>query len=118
MDNEEIKAKLLEIEETKLDFTVTLTGKESKRVNGLYKPETQEILLHNKNFENDNQLMYTAIHEYTHHLINEAEIAEADGKTPLKSSKVHTNAFWAKFHSLLDKAEEKGIYKMDMSKSE
>ena len=117
MDNEEIKAKLLEIEETKLDFTVTLTGKESKRVNGLYKPETQEILLHNKNFENDNQLMYTAIHEYTHHLINEAEIAEADGKTPLKSSKVHTNAFWAKFHSLLDKAEEKGIYKMDMSVS-
>ena len=49
MDNETIKAHLLEIEESKLDFTVTLTGKESKRVNGLYKPETREILLHNKN---------------------------------------------------------------------
>ena len=61
--------------------------------------------------------MYTAIHEYTHHLINEQEIAEAAGMRPLKSSKVHTSAFWAKFPALLDVAEEKGIYKMDMSAS-
>ena len=117
MDNETIKSQLLEIEESKLDFSVTLTGKESKRVNGLYKPETREILLHNKNFSDDNELMYTAIHEYTHHLINEEEIAEAGGKEPLKSSRVHNTAFWAKFHALLDIAEEKGIYKMDMTSS-
>lgn len=117
MDNETIKSQLLEIEDSKLDFSVTLTGKESKRVNGLYKPETREILLHNKNFSDDNELMYTAIHEYTHHLINEEEIAEAGGKEPLKSSRVHNTAFWAKFHALLDIAEEKGIYKMDMTSS-
>lgn len=117
MDNETIKAHLLEIEESKLDFTVTLTGKESKRVNGLYKPETREILLHNKNFSDDNELMYTAIHEYTHHLINEKAIEEAHGKEPLKQSRVHNTEFWARFHSLLDVAEEKGFYKMDMTVS-
>ena len=50
MNQDQIKAMLLDIEESKLEFSVTLTGKESKRVNGLYKPDTCEILLHNKNF--------------------------------------------------------------------
>ena len=54
MDNASIKDMLLDIQESKLEFTVTMTGKESKRVNGLYKPETREILLHNKNFKTDN----------------------------------------------------------------
>ena len=76
MDNDKIKEMLLNIQESKLEFTVVMTGKESKRVNGLYKPETREILLHNKNFKTDNELIYTAIHEYTHHLINEEEIEE------------------------------------------
>ena len=49
MDNQKIKEMLLDIHETNLDFTVTQTGKESKRVNGLYKPHTHEILLHNQN---------------------------------------------------------------------
>ena len=78
MDNEQIKQMLLQIEDSKLDFTVTMTGKESTRVNGLYKPETREILLHNKNFKSDMQLIYTAIHEYTHHLLNEEQL-EATG---------------------------------------
>ena len=110
MDNEEIKQKLLQIENTDLEFTVTMTGKESTRVNGLYKPETHEILLHNKNFKSDMQLIYTAIHEYTHHLLTEEFLAETGGKLPMKGSKVHTAAFWAKFHMLLQKAEELGIH--------
>ncbi len=114
MDNEQIKQMLLQIEESKLEFTVTMTGKESTRVNGLYKPETREILLHNKNFKSDMQLIYTAIHEYTHHLINEAQLAETGGQLPVKGSKVHTAAFWAKFHELLAKAEELGIYKINL----
>lgn len=114
MDNETIKSRLLELENTNLDFTVTMTGKDSKRVNGLYKPDTREILLHNKNFKTDNQLMYTAIHEYTHHLINEEEIEASGGKAPAKSSRVHTNAFWARFHGLLAIAEEKGYYEIDL----
>lgn len=117
MDNDKIKEMLLGIKESTLEFTVTMTGKESKRVNGLYKPETREILLHNKNFKTDNQLIYTAIHEYTHHLINEEQIAENGGREPPHTARSHTNYFWAKFHDLLDIAEEKGIYKLDMSLS-
>ena len=104
MNQDQIKELLLKIEDTELDFSVTFTGKESKKVNGLYKPDTHEILLHNKNFKSDNQLIYTAIHEYTHHLIAE--------KNPLAkcSTRSHTNEFWALFHSLLAKAEEQGVY--------
>ena len=112
MDNESIKQALLQIQPTELDFTVIMTGKESVRVNGLYNPETREILLHNKNFKSDSQLIYTAIHEYTHHLLTEEFLAETGGKLPMKGSRVHNQAFWAKFHTLLQKTEELGIYKI------
>jgi hypothetical protein len=109
MDNEKIKQILLDIQESKLDFTVIQTGKDSKRVNGLYKPDTHEILLHNKNFKTDNQLIYTAVHEYTHHLITEETIAISGSHAPL-NAKVHTQAFWARFNDLIAVAEKKGYY--------
>jgi len=103
MNQDQVKELLLKIEDSELDFTVTFTGKESKKVNGLYKPDTHEILLHTKNFKTDNQLIYTAIHEYAHHLIAE--------ENPLAcSGRAHTNKFWAKFHDLLEKAEQQGLY--------
>ena len=37
MNNDAIKELLLKLEETSIDFTVTLSGKESNKVNGLYK---------------------------------------------------------------------------------
>jgi len=117
MDNEKIKGILLDIQNTELDFTVTLTGKASKKVNGLYKPETREILLHNKNFKTDNQLVYTAIHEYTHHLINEEQIATAGGQSPVRGAKIHTQEFWVRFHELLETAEKKGYYTLSMEES-
>lgn len=117
MDNEKIKEMLLDIESSQMDFTVLMTGKESKRVNGLYKPDTREILLHNKNFKTDNELIYTAIHEYTHHLDNEKRIIANGGKEIPHCMKSHTNAFWAKFHSLLEIAEQKGYYKLDLTLS-
>lgn len=110
MNNDQIKEMLLNIEETDIDFTVTLSGKESKKVNGLYKPDTHEIILHNQNFKSDNQLVYTAIHEYTHHLITVQTEKLAKGLAPVKSARAHTNEFWAKFHSLLEIAEKKGLY--------
>ena len=117
MTNDEIKETLLKIEDTEIDFSVTMTGKRSARVNGLYKPDTHEILLHNKNFKNDNQLIYTAIHEYAHHRETEAHLSATGGKLPLKGSKVHTAAFWARFHGLLQKAEERGIYTISLEES-
>ena len=116
MDNETIKQNLLQIQSTELDFTVIMTGKESTRVNGLYNPETREILLHNKNFHNDTELIYTAIHEFTHHLINEEKLAESGGKV-IAQGRAHNAAFWSKFHGLLVKAEELGIYKLSIEES-
>lgn len=113
MDNEKIKQMLLDIAPSDLDFTVTQSGKESKRVNGLYKPDTHEIILHNKNFKSETELVYTAIHEYTHHLIAEEQIA-LNGSSYMPNAKVHTEAFWAKFHSLLKIAEEKNYYSIDI----
>ncbi len=111
MNQDAVKELLLDIESSSLDFSVTFTGKESKRVNGLYKPDTYEILLHNKNFKTDNQLVYTAIHEYAHHLINEA-------KGGIKySPRSHTAEFWARFHGLLEVAEQKGVYKLELTDS-
>lgn len=108
MTNDKIKEILLQLEEPAIDFTVTQTGKESKRVNGFYKPDTHEIFLHNLNFKSENMLIYTAIHEFTHHLMTIAK-QETD---PSSSSgcRVHTQEFWAKFGGLLSLAEEKGIY--------
>ena len=117
MDNESIKQMLQDIRATQLDFTVTLTGKKSSRVNGLYKPDTREILLHNKNFSSEGELIYTAIHEYTHHLLNEESLAQSGGVRLPYKSKCHTTHFWATFHELLEVAETKGFYKLDLALS-
>jgi len=111
MNQDQIKTLLLGLENTELDFTVTMTGKKSKKVNGLYKPDSREILLHNKNFDEDNQLIYTAIHEFAHHLQCETE-------GPLRSGRSHTAAFWSRFHGLLEKAEKDGLYKIGVEKSD
>jgi hypothetical protein len=116
MDNEKIKQILLDIQESKLDFTVVQTGKDSKRVNGLYKPDTHEILLHNKNFKTDNQLIYTAVHEYTHHLIAEDTLAISGSTAPI-NAKIHNQAFWAKFNELIAIAEKKGYYVIGVENS-
>ncbi|MCR5762862.1 MAG: hypothetical protein K6G00_05705 [Treponema sp.] len=117
MENEKIKDMLLDIQESELEFSVVQSGKESKRVNGLYKPDTREIILHNKNFKTDNQLVYTAVHEYTHHLINEERIQENGGKEPPHEMRSHTKYFWAKFETLLEVAEKKGYYSIDIADS-
>ena len=103
MTNDEIKTELLRLSPCRTDFSVIMTGKKSSRVNGLYRPETHEILLHNRNFSSDNSLVYTAVHEYTHHLMNERNPEE-------QRKKPHGRDFWALDAELLDKACELGIY--------
>jgi hypothetical protein len=88
-------------------FTVVFSGKKSARVNGLYKPATREIIIHNRNFYapdgafRESGLIYTAIHELAHHVI--CMTAGARGKA-------HSSAFWATFHDLLAAAEASGAY--------
>jgi hypothetical protein len=108
MNQDQVKQKLLSIEDAPLEFSLIFSGKRSKKVNGLYKPDSREIIIHNRNFDSGTAsgtslLLYTAIHEYAHHLQSCAH----GGKLP---GRAHTSEFWAIFHGLLEKAEKKGIY--------
>jgi hypothetical protein len=104
LNQDQVKEKLLAIEDAPLDFSVIFSGKKSKKVNGLYKPETKEIVIHNRNFNDDNLLLYTAVHEYAHHL----HACIQGGKL---SARAHTSEFWAILHNLLEKAEARNIYR-------
>jgi len=108
MNQDTVKEKLLAIQDAPLEFSLIFSGKKSKKVNGLYKPHTREIILHNRNFKSDeagqNLLLYTAIHEYAHHL-------HACSRGGTLSPRAHNTEFWAIFHALLEKAEEKQIYR-------
>jgi hypothetical protein len=103
MNNDQIKALLRKLAPEAAGYTVLMSGKESKKVDGLYKPESREIILHNKNFKNDSQLIYTAIHELAHHI-------HFTSDDPPKSTRAHTNAYWSIFHTLLRRAEDLGLY--------
>jgi len=102
MNQDQVKEKLLLLDAGVEDFTVTFSGKTSKKVDGLYKPEEREIIIHNRNFEEDGPLMYTAIHEFAHHI--------QFTRFTAVSSRTHTARFWSLFHRLLFLAEEKGLY--------
>lgn len=104
MNQDRVKELLLSIEDVPLEFSVVFSGKKSKKVNGLYKPDTREILIHNHNFKEDNMLMYTAVHEYAHHVHCCAKGGKLLGRA-------HTSEFWSILHGLLQKAEEKGVYR-------
>lgn len=103
MNQDQVKSILLDVEECPNSFSLVFSGKANKKVNGLYKPETAEIVLHNKNFDSDNQLIYTALHEYAHHLHH----ARRGG---LQQARPHTQEFWAIFHGLVQKAQDKDLY--------
>ncbi len=102
MNQDEVKAALIELRPVKAEFTLIFSGKGNRRVNGLYKPLTCEIVIHNKNFRDDNDLLYTALHEYAHHIM----ITERAGST----ARAHTMAFWACLHDLIGLAEGSGLY--------
>jgi peptidoglycan hydrolase CwlO-like protein len=108
MNQDQVKEKLQKIYKPTTDYVVVFSGKKCKKVNGLYKPFTQEIILHNKNFDNEMLLMFTAIHELSHHIL----MTEKGKKSP----RAHSQEFWATFHDLLDVAEEKGIYQAKVDK--
>ena len=103
MNQEQVKELLLRLEPDTEEFQVIFSGKQSKRVNGIYHPEKREIIIHNRNFKSDNDLMYTAIHEFAHHL--------HFTRSPVPvTNRAHTQEFWALFHGLLEKAETLSLY--------
>jgi len=62
MNQDQVKELLLTLDKNVPDFSVIFSGKMSGKVDGLYYPDRREIIIHNKNFEEDGQLIYTAIH--------------------------------------------------------
>lgn len=106
MNQDQVREQLKKLLETE-DFHVAFTGKKNKKVNGLYKPGQFEIIIHNKNFKTDNELMHTAIHEFAHHVCFSVY--------KKKSTRAHTNFFWTVFYDLLEKAVEIGIYNRNRS---
>jgi hypothetical protein len=106
MNQDELKALLQRLSPESQDFTVIFSGKMSKKIDGLYHPEKQEIIIHNKNFTEDNQVIYTGIHELAHHI----QFAKAESDGGVVGSRSHTVLFWDIFHKLLEKAENEGLY--------
>lgn len=103
MNQDKVKELLLNIKSDVEDFSVIFTGKESSKVDGLYNRETSEIIIHNRNFNNDNSMLYTAIHEFAHHIV----FTDLD---PEAKTKAHSVLFWETFHKLLKKAESMDLY--------
>lgn len=102
MNQDQVKEILLQLNDDVEEFFVIFSGKSSKKVNGLYHPDSREIIIHNKNFENDQLLLYTAIHEFAHHVhITQSPIPVG--------ARAHTIEFRRIFHDLLRLAEQKEL---------
>lgn len=86
------------------DFIVIFSGKESKKVDGLYHPEKMEIIIHNRNFTEWNRLVYTGIHELAHHIEFKTRKSTETNRKP------HNPDYKNIQRSLLLKAIETGVY--------
>lgn len=106
MNQDQVKNALLQLEPNVPEFNVIFSGKSSKKVPAIYHPDTQEIIIHNQNFSDDNALIYAAIHEFAHHVC--AARSEEEGRYERRPHKI---IFRNTLHSLVAKAEEQGIYK-------
>jgi len=103
VNQDQLKRILLEIKSDVEEFDLIFSGKKSLRVDGLYKPDLRQIIIHNRNTEDENALIYTGIHEFAHH------VHITTSPVPV-SRRAHTREFWAVLHSLLETAEKKGLY--------
>jgi hypothetical protein len=103
MNQDQVKERLLQIREDVEEFAVIFSGKKSKKAHGIYHPDTREIIIHNRNFEDENALMYTAIHEFAHH------VHFTTSPVPV-GPRAHNREFRSILHTLLARAEEIGVY--------
>ena len=106
MNQDQVKEQLLRLQDDVEEFFLIFSGKSSKKVNGLYHPDTREIIIHNRNFQNDNALMYTAIHEFAHHVHFTTSAVPVGPRS-------HTLEFRGILHRLLERAEGLSIYRND-----
>jgi hypothetical protein len=115
VNQKQVKELLQKLHQSTIDYTVIFSGRKSGRVNGLYKPDSLEIIIHNLNFVDgdgkqlEDKLMYTAIHELAHHILMT--------ERGQKSRRTHNQRFWETFNDLTDKAEAMGLYKTVISEA-
>ncbi len=103
MNQDQVKERLLALEPEVEEFFLIFSGKTSKKAHGLYYPDTREIIIHNRNFTDDNNLMYTAIHEFAHH------VHFTTSPVPV-GNRAHTIEFRRILHELLNRAEQQQLY--------
>jgi len=104
MNQDQVKELLLRLEDDVQEFNLIFSGKKSKKANGLYYPDTREIIIHNQNFSDDNALIYTAVHEFAHHVHFTRSAIPVGPKS-------HTIEFRTILHTLLERAEQMQIYR-------
>jgi hypothetical protein len=96
-----VREALARLRLARVDWSLAFSGERSQTVNGFYTPDKREIVI-NDNFSSDEALIYTAIHEYAHHI--------AMTEYGVKLSSAHSPAFWYVFYALLSEAERQGLY--------
>jgi hypothetical protein len=101
MTAQQVREQLLKVYEGKEAFSVSFQ-RLPKTLYGKYLPLTRSIVVDPGKMANEGMLMYTALHELAHHICDHDKGQEA--KRP------HTKLFWGIYHTLLDRAEEAGIY--------
>lgn len=103
MNQSQVKDILIKLKEDVEEFSVIFSGKKSTKVDGLYKPQTREIIIHNRNTEDQNAIVYTAIHEFAHHVHVSSSVIPV-------SRRAHSKEFWAILHGLMNRAEQLNLY--------
>ncbi|MBE3065155.1 MAG: hypothetical protein IMZ69_09085 [Spirochaetes bacterium] len=98
MTEAQIKTLLCAIRKPPRDFEVTLTHRANKRINGTYYMDRALIKINDRNFTRDSVMLFTAIHEYAHHL-----------QYCAREKTSHNREFYALYHDLVDEAIEKKL---------
>ncbi|MDR2510871.1 MAG: VWA-like domain-containing protein, partial [Bacteroidales bacterium] len=107
---EKIKQMLTNLQTNRLDFNLIFSENKAK-INKLgsiklgdYDDKTYTIRIFVTRHNSPNQILNTAIHEYTHHIMNERTIFKEQKRV------VHGKIFWNCFNSLLEKAKSQGVF--------
>jgi hypothetical protein len=104
IDEQKIKEILVAIKEPKKPFEVSIKKEGRIRKLGEYSYNRARMTLYLLNFNSNNEIIRTAIHEYAHHIMG--------------SWGGHKTEFWNCYFQLLEIAEKKGFYSCDIDKSD
>ena len=85
------------------EYTIVFIEKGILALKSYYIPETKQIVVHDKEFKSDNEMIYAAFHELAHH-IDYAEHRE------LSKRNAHGGRFYFILHDLINRAINAGDF--------